>query len=53
MAERPEALWTVALVGTVSRSSLTMDLAGLGVTNALHWPSGLADSERPGISARS
>jgi NADH-quinone oxidoreductase subunit N len=40
--KRPEALWAFALAGTGFAIFVTMDLAGLGVTNALHlalWPS--------------
>src|SRR5205807_2016533 len=40
--KRPEALWAVALVGTGLASFITIDMMGLGITNALHlslWPS--------------
>jgi NADH-quinone oxidoreductase subunit N len=40
--KRPEALWAVALGGTALAAFITIDMMGLGITNALHialWPS--------------
>jgi len=40
--KRPEALWAFALAGTGLATFVTIDMMGLGITNALHlalWPS--------------
>ena len=40
--KRPDLLWTIALAGTGVATFITLDMMGLGITNALRlslWPS--------------